>query len=69
MCIYWRIGLSGQVRQASNIRAKIDEAVRLGIKNILVPKITSEMKESFQKFIQIKEISNINEAINYALNE
>ncbi len=63
------LGLSGQVRQASNIRAKIDEAVRLGIKNILVPKITSEIKDSFQTFIQIKEISNINEAINYALNE
>ena len=63
------LGLSGQVRQASNIRAKIDEAVRLGIKNILVPKITSEIKDSFQKFIQIKEISNINEAIKYALNE
>ena len=61
------LGLSGQVRQASNIRAKIDEAVRLGIKNILVPKITSEIKDSFQKLIQIKEISNINEAINYAL--
>ncbi len=63
------LGLSGQVRQASNIRAKIDEAVRLGIKNILVPKMTSEIKDSFQKFIQIKEISNINEAINYALKE
>ena len=63
------LGLSGQVRQASNIRAKIDEAVRLGIKNILVPKITSEIKDSFQKLIQIKEISNINEAINYALND
>ncbi len=63
------LGLSGQVRQASNIRTKIDEAVRLGIKNILVPKITGEIKDSFQKFIQIKEISNINEAINYALNE
>ena len=63
------LGLSGQVRQASNIRAKIDEAVRLGIKNILVPKITSEIKDSFQKCIQIKEISNISEAINYALNE
>ena len=63
------LGLSGQVRQASNIRAKIDEAVRLGIKNILVPKITSEIKDSFQKIIRIKEISNINEAINYALKE
>ena len=63
------LGLSGQVRQASNIRAKIDEAIRLGIKNILVPKITSEIKDSFQKLIQIKEISNINEAMNYALKE
>ena len=61
------LGLSGQVRQASNIRAKIDEAIRLGNKNILVPKITSEIKDSFQKCIQIKEISNISEAINYAL--
>ena len=63
------LGLSGQVRQANNIRTKIDEAIRLGIKNILVPKITSEIKDSFQKFIQIKEISNINEAINFALKE
>ena len=63
------LGLSGQVRQASIIRAKIDEAERLGIKNILVPKITIEIKDSFQKLIQIKEISNINEAVNYALKE
>ncbi len=63
------LGLSGQVRQASNLRAKIDEAIRIGIKNILVPKISSEIKDSFQKLIQIKEISNINEAINYALKE
>ena len=63
------LGLSGQVRQASNLRAKIDEAIRLGIKNILVPKIASEIKDGFQKIIQIKEISNINEAINYALKD
>ena len=61
------LGLSGQVRQANNLRSKIDEAIRLGIKNILVPKTTSEIKDSFQKHIQIQEISNINEAINYAL--
>ncbi len=63
------LGLSGQVRQASNLRAKIDEAIRLGIKNILIPKTTIEIKDSFQKLIKIKEISNINEAINYALKE
>ncbi len=63
------LGLSGQVRQANNLRSKIDEAIRLGIKNILVPKTTIEIKDSFQKLIQIKEISNINEAINYALKQ
>ena len=63
------LGLSGQVRQASNLRAKIDEAIRLGIKNILVPKTTIEIKDSFQNFIQIKEISNINEAMDYSLKE
>ncbi len=63
------LGLSGQVRQANNLRIKIEEAIRLGIKNILVPKTTIEIKTSFQKSIRIKEISNINEAINYALRE
>ena len=63
------LGLSGQVRQTNNLRAKIDEAIRLGIENILVPKTTIEIKENFQKLIHIKEISNINEAINYSLKE
>ena len=63
------LGLSGQVRQAVNLRTKIDEAVRLGIENILVPETTNEVKNSFHKLIKIKEISNINEAMNYALGE
>jgi len=63
------LGLSGQVRQANNLRTKIEEAVRLGIKNILVPKIKKDLRNSFQKIITIKEISNINEAIYYALKE
>ncbi len=63
------LGLSGQVREANNLRAKIDEAIRLGIKNILVPKTSNEIKNSFQDLIQIKEISSINEALNYSLRE
>ena len=63
------LGLSGQVRQTNNLRAKIDEAVRLGFKNILIPKTTIEIKENFQNLIKIKEISNINEAMNYVLKE
>ncbi len=63
------LGLSGQVRQASNLKARIDASIRLGIKNILVPKTTAEIKDRFQKLIQIKEISNINEAMNYAFKD
>ena len=63
------LGLSGQVRQASNLRARVDEAIRLGIKNILIPNTTIEIKDTFHELIQIKEVSNINEAINYSLKE
>ena len=39
------LGLSGQVRQSNNLRTKIEEAARLGIKNIVVPKIRIEDKK------------------------
>ena len=60
------LGLSGQVRQANNLRAKIEEAMRLGINNIVLPKTTREIKGNFQNLIKIKEVSNINEAMNYS---
>ena len=63
------LGLSGQVRQANNLRAKIEEAIRLGFKNILIPKTTFEIKDNFKSLINIREISNINEAMNYVLKE
>jgi len=61
------LGLSGQVRQAYNLRAKIEEAIRIGFKNILIPQTSLEIKEHFKSLINIKEISNIHEAINYVL--
>jgi len=60
------LGLSGQVRQTNNLRAKIEEATRLGINNIVIPKTTFEIKDNFQNLIKIKEVSNINEAMNYS---
>ena len=63
------LGLSGQVRQANNLRAKIDEAIRLGFKNILIPKTTCEIKVYYQNLIDIIEITNIKEAMNYVLRE
>ena len=61
------LGLSGQLRSASNIRAKIEEAIRLGSEFIIVPKIQQDLKDSFQSLIKIQEISNINEAVNITL--
>ena len=62
------LGLSGQVRQSNNLRPKIEEAVRIGIKNILIPKTKNTLKNNFENVINIHEISNISEAVAYALN-
>ena len=61
------LGLSGQVRQSNNLRPKIEEAIRLGMKNILIPKTKENLKNNFGNLIKIKEISNIREAVDYAL--
>ena len=61
------LGLSGQVRKSKNVRTKIEEAARLGIKNIIVPRLEEDLNNNFQKLINIKEISNIREAVEYSL--
>jgi len=58
--------LSGQVRKSNNLRKKIEEAARLGIKNIVVPKLEEDLN-NLQNLINIKEISNIKEAVDYSL--
>ena len=63
------LGLSGQVRKSNNLRTKIEEAVRLGIKNIVVPKLEVELNNNFQNLINIKEISNIKEAVDYSFSK
>ena len=63
------LGLSGQVRKSNNLRTKIEEAVRLGIKNIVVPKLEEELNNKFQNLINIKEISNIKEAVDYSFSD
>ena len=60
------LGLSGQVRKSNNLRTKIEEAARIGIKNIVVPKL-EEDPNNFKNLINIKQVSNIKEAVDYAL--
>ena len=61
------LGLSGQLRQTRNLRPKIEEAIRIGIKNILVPKTKENLSNNFDNLIKIKEINNIKEAVDYSL--
>jgi len=61
------IGLSGQVRQSSQIKSKIEESIRLQFKNIMVPKMEDKLKSKYQKSINIIEIKDIKEAINISL--
>ena len=61
------LGLSGQVSKSNKLRTKIEEAVSLGIKNIVVPKVDEELNNNFQNLINIKQISNIKEAVDYSL--
>ena len=63
------LGLSGQVRKTNNLRTKIEEAARIGIKNIVVPKLNIDLSNNFQNLINIKEISNIKEAVDYSFLE
>ena len=43
--------------------------MRLGIKNIVVPKLEEDLNSYFQNLINIKEISNIREAVVYSFSE
>ena len=61
------LGLSGQVRKSNNLRKKIEEAARLGIKNLIVPRLEEDLNINFKNLINIKEISNIKEAVDYSL--
>ena len=49
------LGLSGQVRKSNNLRPKIEEAIRLGIKNILVPKTKENLKIIFKIKSKLKK--------------
>ena len=52
-----------------SLLVKIEEAVRLGMKNIVVPKLEDDLNDNFQNLINIKEISNIKEAVDYSLSK
>ena len=60
------LGLNGQVRQINLIDSKIDESIRLGFEQIIIPKMKNDKLNNI-KNIKIIKVNNIQEAINIAL--
>ena len=60
------LGLNGQVRETNSIKSKIDESIRLGFEQIVVP---NTKNDDFKNIPNIKVITvkNIQEAITLSL--
>ena len=61
------LGLSGQLRPTKNLISKIEESIRLGFGNILLPKTEDKLYQKFGNTIKIIQVANINEAMNVSL--
>ncbi len=60
------LGLNGQVRKTNHLQNRIEESLRLGFKNIMIPYSNDDLKEKYTN-INIIEVLNINEAIHKGL--
>ena len=61
------LGLSGQLRQTKNLITKIEESIRLGFENIVVPITKDKISHKIESQIKIIQVSNINDAVNIAI--
>ena len=61
------IGLSGKLRLSNRLKPKIEESIRLGFENILVPEISEDLLFDFNKSINIMRVSTLQEAIKIVL--
>ncbi len=61
------LGLNGQVRQTNYLKSKLEEGIRLGYKNIFIPKTNNEIKIKFKDLVSLIEVENIKDAASKAL--
>jgi DNA repair protein RadA/Sms len=66
------VGLNGELRGVSHVERRIAEAIRLGFKSCLMPRlppiIASEVKHSFHSAdIHLIEVSSVTEALRWGL--
>lgn len=64
--IIGEVGLGGEIRSVGQIEKRISEAVKLGFKNILLPKTNSVMKKNTNQAVLIP-VDNITSAISHLI--
>ncbi len=61
VAVIGEVGLAGETRSVNRINQRVNEAVRLGFKRIIVPKIDAAKLKNAGENIEIIGISNVNE--------
>jgi len=59
------LGLSGEIRSVTDIQARVNEAIKLGFKKIIIPKYNLDKLDINSKEIELIGLSNIEEMKNY----
>ena len=68
MVIIGEIGLSGEIRQLITLKKRLKEAQKLGFKEAIIPKVTSDAVSQRIKNLKIKtiQVSRVIDAISKA---
>lgn len=69
VCAFGEIGLTGEIRPVTQAEKRVDTAIKLGYKKVLLPARNAEHLEKYAKKIKIIPIKHIYQAIKYLFNE
>lgn len=69
VCAFGEIGLTGEIRPVTQAEKRVDTAIKLGYKKVLLPARNAEHLEKYAKKIEIIPIKHIYQAIKYLFNE
>ena len=61
------VGLSGELRGANKITARLNEAAKLGFTMAVIPRVNQKTRESFPKNMQVIEARSLREALKAVL--
>lgn len=69
VCAFGEIGLTGEIRPVTQAEKRVDTAIKLGYKKVLLPARNAEHLEKYAKKIEIIPTKHIYQAIKYLFNE